>query len=103
MTGAVAFIPDLMDRSRLGSRPVELVGSLDQLATAAVGASLVLVDLARPGALEIAGALVAAGTRVVGFAPHVDDELRGAATGVGVEVVTRSWFFGHLHDLIPPA
>jgi hypothetical protein len=103
MTGVVAFIPDLMDRSRLGPRPVELVRSLDQLATAAVGASLVLVDLARPGALESAAGLVAAGTRVVGFAPHVDDELRNAATGSGVEVVTRSWFFGHLDDLIPPA
>lgn len=103
MTRVVAFIPDLMDRSRLGSRPVEIVGSLDQLALAAPGASLVLVDLARPGALEAAAALIGSGTRVVGFAPHVDDDLRSSAAASGVEVVTRSWFFGHLDEVIPQA
>ncbi|MFN7149553.1 MAG: hypothetical protein ACK4V6_08725 [Microthrixaceae bacterium] len=103
MTRVVAFIPDLMDRSRLGSRPVELVTSLEQLPSVAPGSSLVVVDLARPGALEAAASLVGSGARIVGFAPHVDDELRSSATESGVEVVTRSWFFGHLDDLIPRA
>jgi hypothetical protein len=101
MSRVVAFIPDLMDRSRLGSRPVEVVTSLDQLSSAESGSSLVVVDLARPGALESAASLAASGTRVVGFAPHVDAELRSSATESGVEVVTRSWFFGHLDELIP--
>lgn len=100
MTDVVAFIPDLMDRSRLGARPVRLVSSLDQLLVAAPAASLVLVDLARPGTLESAASIVASGTRVVGFAPHVDDALRNDAAASGIQVVTRSWFFGHLDELI---
>jgi hypothetical protein len=103
MSGVVVFIPDLMDRSRLGARPVEVVPSLEQLRVQAPGSSLVVVDLARPGALEAAAPLVGSGPRVLGFAPHVDDDLRRAAAESGVEVVTRSWFFGHLDDVIPHA
>jgi uncharacterized membrane protein len=100
MTRVVAFVPDLMDRSRLGSRPIEVVADLERLATSAPGAALVVVDLARPGALEAAASLVGSGTRVVGFAPHVDDDLRRSAAASGVEVVTRSRFFGRLDEVL---
>lgn len=100
MTRIVAFVPDLMDRSRLGHRPVELAADLEQLASAAPGAAIVVVDLSRPGALGAAASLVGSGTRVVGFAPHVDDELRRSAASSGVEVVTRSRFFGHLDEVL---
>ncbi len=100
MTGIVAFVPDLMDRSRLGNRPIELVADLERLASAAPGATLVVVDLARAGALTSAAAIVDAGTRVLGYAPHVDDDLRRAAAASGVEVVTRSRFFGHLDEVL---
>lgn len=90
----VAFVPDLMDRSRLSGHDVEFVRDLDDLVERGVGAALVIVDLSRPAVLPAATALVGAGVRVVGFAPHVDDDLREAAAAGGVEVLTRSRFFG---------
>ncbi len=94
MSGEVlAFVPDLMDRSRLSSLDVEFVRDLSELAERGAGAALVVVDLARPDTLAVATDLVAAGVRVVGFAPHVDDELRAAAAAGGVEVLPRSRFF----------
>lgn len=90
---ALAFVPDLMDRSRLSALDVEFVRDLAELADRGAGAELVVVDLARPGTLPAAIRLVAAGVRVVGFAPHVDDELRATAASGGVEVLARSRFF----------
>jgi hypothetical protein len=79
----VALVPDLMDRSRLARPGVELVAEGEE-------ADLVVVDLARPGALERAAAL---GARTVGFAPHVDEEVAEAARAAGVEALPRSVFF----------
>jgi hypothetical protein len=98
----VAFVPDLMDRTRLDGRVVDVVTDLDRLVTAAAGASLVVVDLGRPGAVQVAASLVVTGIRVVGFAPHVDSELRAASSDAGVEVVPRSKFFGSLDTWIEP-
>lgn len=89
----LAFVPDLMDRSRLSALDVEFVRDLAELAERGPGAELVVADLARPDVVGLATDLVAAGVRVVGFAPHVDDELRAAAAAVGVEVLARSRFF----------
>ena len=94
MSGEVlAFVPDLMDRSRLSSLDVEFVRDLAELAERGPEAALVVVDLARPDILAVASDLGAAGVRVVGFAPHVDDELRAAAAASGVEVLPRSRVF----------
>lgn len=95
-TPTMAFVPDLMDRSRLSGHDVEFVRDLDDLVARGVDAALVIVDLSRPAVLPAATALVAAGVRVVGFAPHVDDDLRAAATAGGVEVLPRSRFFGDI-------
>jgi tRNA A58 N-methylase Trm61 len=92
----VAFVPDLMDRSRLSAHDVDVVRDIAELAERAVDARLVVVDLARPAVVEVAVELVAAGVRVVGFAPHVDDDLRSAAAAGGVEVLARSRFFGNV-------
>lgn len=96
----VAFVPDLMDRSRLaGLSPrfaaslAELVELVDAPGATGTGSCTVVVDLARPGALDVAIDLAARGVRVVGFAPHVDDELRTRAAAGGVQVVARSRFF----------
>lgn len=89
----VAYVPDLMDRSRLGGHGLEFVADVERLSDAAADASLVIVDLARPGALEAASALARAGAHVLGFAPHVDTELRAAALDAGVRVLPRSRFF----------
>lgn len=99
----VAFVPDLMDRTRLDGRRVHVVTDLALLADAAAGASLVIVDLARPGAADVSATLAASGTRVVGFAPHVDTRLRAAASDAGVEVVPRSRFFGSIDEWIEAA
>lgn len=92
----LAYVPDLMDRSRLSGHDVEFVRDLDDLVERGVGAALVIVDLGRPTVLPAATTLVGAGVRVVGFAPHVDDDLRAAAAAGGVEVLPRSRFFGDI-------
>ena len=90
MTRIVAFVPDLMDRSRLAGTPgLELVDRLESLPARSAGAELVLVDLSRPGALEVIPAV--APTPVVGFASHVDRQLLDAARRAGcARAVARS-------------
>ena len=99
MTRVVAWVPDLMDRSRVGAAgAVTFVASAEELADAAAGADLVIVDLARPGALDAIAGL--RGVRTVGFAPHVERDLLEAATAAGCdEVLPRSAFFRRLGDL----
>lgn len=85
-----AVVPDLMDRSRLARPGVELVADDPEL---------VVVDLARPGALAAAAEAVATGLRVVGFAPHVEDDLVADAEAAGVEALARSVFFRRWPDV----
>ena len=95
-----AFIPDLMDRSRVTASgaevvfvwaPAELVGRDDDV---------VLVDLSRPGVLDVLPRIEA---RVVGFASHVDRDLLAAAKDAGCDqVLARSAFFGRLPELLAP-
>ena len=101
MTGAAAvheivvFAPDLMDRSRISAAlpQARFVTAVEQLSHAARG-SLVLVDLRRPGVLEMIPTLSAS---VIGFASHVDDELIRAGRDAGcIEVLPRSRFFRRL-------
>ena len=99
----VAYVPDLMDRSRFSGRDVRFLATLADLVALGPTAGTVVVDLARPGALDAAIALAAErgdGPRVVGFAPHVDDELRSLAADGGVEVVPRSRFFARLDEVL---
>ena len=92
----VAYAPDLMDQSKLRGHGAEMVRSLDELAD--TEADLVLLDLARPGAVEAVGHIDAP---VIGFGSHVDTELLEAARRAGgVEVLPRSQFFRRLPDLL---
>src|SRR5690606_15346698 len=97
---AVALVPDLMDRSRVGAAldDVAFVGDVDALVAAAAGARLVVVDLSRPGVTAALPAPVATGARVVGFAAHVDRATLDAAAAAGCEVWPRSRFFRALAD-----
>jgi hypothetical protein len=90
----VAFVPDLMDRSRLPAG-VEHVTRVEELTGRT--ADVYLVDLGRPGALDVAGALDG---RVIGFAAHVDDGLLAAARAAGVEAMPRSRFFVQVRTLL---
>jgi hypothetical protein len=93
----VAFAPDLMDQSRLRQAGVTaFVGT--PAALAGQPARLVLVDLTRPGVLDVVGGLDG---RVIGFHPHVDRDLAQAARAAGCdEVVARSAFFRRLPALV---
>ena len=99
----VALVPDLMDRSRLGGRAIEFVNAAALLPVVAAGASLVLVDLSRPGVFDVLDAVVESADRVVGFAPHVDDEALALAIGHGVEALPRSVFFRRVEELLDGA
>jgi hypothetical protein len=90
----VALVTDLMDRSRLrGTAEVDVrfIGPAEL--TDVVDADLVVVDLAKPGHLE-ALTRRPAGIEVVGFGPHVDEELLARARSAGCDrVLPRSRFF----------
>lgn len=93
----VAYVPDLMDRSRLarlGDVEVVHVSGPAALVGVATAADLVVVDLSRDGVLDVVGSLPG---EVVGFASHVDTELVAAAEAAGcAEVLPRSRFFAGL-------
>jgi hypothetical protein len=93
----VAFAPDLMDQSRLrAAGDVVLVRHASELRDHP--ARLVLVDVTRPGVLDVVGDVPAP---VIGFYPHVDDELAAAASAAGCdEVLPRSVFFRRLPELL---
>jgi hypothetical protein len=98
MTRVLAYVPDLMDRSRITAArvPAEFVSSPASL----VGrdADLIVVDLGRPGVLAVLGDLA---VPVIGFASHVDRELLAAARAAGCErVLARSAFFANVAELL---
>ncbi len=90
------YVPDLMDRSKL--RGVRFVRRPEELVEA--DEALVVVDLSRPGVLELLPRL--AGRRVVGFGSHVDRATLDAAAAVGCQALARSLFFRTWPDLPPP-
>ena len=92
------FAPDLMDRSRIAAAVphARFVRTVDELSASPV-ASLVVVDLGRPGVLATIADIAAP---VIGFASHVDEALIQAGRDAGcVEVLPRSRFFRRLADL----
>jgi hypothetical protein len=100
----VALVDDLMDRSRLlaavpTAEPIRAV-------SAAAGADVVIVDLARHASAVGDVRRVAPAATILAFGPHVDDELLAAARRDGADVVmARSQFFrdplGALGDAAP--
>ena len=96
----VAFVPDLMDRSKVAAAAegqVRFVATPGDLVTAATDADLVIVDLGRPAVLAVLAEVVAGGARVVAFGSHVDRDTLAAARQAGChEVVARSEFFTDL-------
>ncbi|MBO0713152.1 MAG: hypothetical protein J2P59_00245 [Acidimicrobiales bacterium] len=105
----VAFVPDLMDRSKVLSAAraagvtIEAVTAPSGLGPAIdAGASLVLVDLSRLG--DLGELSVCRGTPTVGFGSHVDRQLLEAAADAGCsQVLPRSAFFRRLPELVSAA
>ena len=88
----VAYVTDLMDRSKIQSAIAGVTFTRDP--SAAAGAEVVIVDLASFG--EVVAAIHAAepDARIVAFGPHVDDELLQQARADGADtVMPRSQFF----------
>ena len=99
----LAFVPDLMDRSKVAAAgpPVSFLPTPSALVEAASEADVVVVDLGRPGAVDVLPALVATGARVVAFGSHVDRSTLDAARAAGCdEVLPRSAFFRDLPALL---
>ncbi|MGI8807014.1 MAG: hypothetical protein ACR2KK_04080 [Acidimicrobiales bacterium] len=99
MSRIVAYVPDLLDQSKVAaagdcifvSRPADL-------AALCPGADLVVVDLTKPGVVDVLGDLEG---RVIGFANHTSRDIMDAARAAGCEqVLARSDFFGRIDELL---
>lgn len=99
MTRVVAYVPDLMDRSKVAaagdcifvSRPADL-------AALSAEADVVVVDLTKPGVVDVLAGLDA---RVIGFANHTSRDVMDAARAAGCEqVLPRSDFFARIDELL---
>jgi|SRR5581483_5742412 len=91
----VAFVDDLMDRSRITAAVsgVRFARAPD----AAGAADVAIVDLARHAAVVRALRAGNVELRIVGFGPHVDGDVAQAAHADGADLVLpRSRFF---HDV----
>ncbi len=98
----LAYVPDLIDRSRVGAAaPVTFVARPVDLGSATAG-DVVVVDLGRPGVLEVLPEVVATGARVVGFGSHVERTTLEAAAATGCEAMPRSQFFRSVAALLAP-
>ena len=97
MSRVAAYVPDLMDRSRLsGAAEVTFVDHPEALV--GTDADLVVVDLTRPGVLEVVPRV---GAPVIGFANHTRRELMDAAQAAGCDrVLARSAFFSRVAELL---
>ena len=97
----VAYVPDLLDRSKVAAAgDVSFVTNPGQLAEAASssGADMVVVDLTRPGVLDVVKDIP---VPVVAFANHTRRDLMEAATAAGAsQVMARSAFFARLDELL---
>lgn len=97
----MAYVPDLMDRSRIAAPGVEVTFVKSPASLTGVGADLVIVDLGRPGVLDVLGGLDQRAVPVIGFASHVDRDLMAAARGAGcTHVLARSAFFKRVGELL---
>ena len=95
----LAYVPDLMDRSRLAGIDVTFVTDPASLADA-TAADVVVVDLSRPGVLDAVTGMPD-GVRTIGFGSHVDRDLLDAARAAGCdEVMARSEFFRRARELL---
>lgn len=102
MTGTriVAYVPDLMDRSKVAAAgDVVFASRPGDLAGLSATADVVVVDLTRPGAVEALSGLSAG--RVIGFANHTSRDVIEAARAAGCrQVMARSEFFSRLDELL---
>lgn len=101
MTRILAYVPDLMDRSKVAAAAggdCVFVSGPGDLAELCPPADLVVVDLTRPGVVDVLAGLDA---RVIGFANHTSRDVMDSARAAGCEqVLPRSDFFARIDELL---
>ncbi len=99
MSRIVAYVPDLMDRSKVAAAgDCVFVSRPADLADLCAGADIVVVDLTKPGVVDVLGGLNA---RVIAFANHTARDEMEAARAAGCEqVLARSDFFANIDTLL---
>ena len=99
MTRIVAYVPDLMDRSKVAAAgECVFVSKPAELAALSPSADVVVVDLTRAGVVDVLPDLEG---RVIGFANHTARDVMEAARAAGCEqVLKRSEFFARIDDLL---
>jgi hypothetical protein len=93
-----AYVPDLMDRSKVAAAAPEatFVARPDELVS--VEADLVVLDLTRPGVLDV---IPLVRGRTLGFCRHTMRDVIAAAEEAGCDrVLVRSEFFAGLPDVL---
>jgi hypothetical protein len=96
-----AFVPDLMDRSKVAAAAPTTIFVREPGDLAAEAGDVVVVDLSRPGVLDAIRAAAGDGAWVIGFGSHVDRAALEAARQAGChEVLVRSAFFGRVGELL---
>jgi hypothetical protein len=98
VTRIAAYVPDLIDRSKVAAAApvVTFVDRPEELAS--VEADLVVLDLSRPGAVDVIPLLT---SRTIGFGRHTQRDLLDAARRAGCdEVLVRSEFFPRLAEVL---
>ena len=98
MSRIVAYVPDVMDRSKVAAAgDCIFVSDPADLAGLCAGADLVVVDLTRPGVVDV----LPLDAKVIGFANHTSRDVMDAARAAGcAEVLPRSDFFARLDELL---
>ncbi len=103
MSSILAFIPDLMDRSRLkGIQNIIFVTTPKELETAK-SEDIVVVDLSRPFVMDAVANIKGRDNppRIIGFGSHVDKEVLADARRLGCnQVLARSAFFTRSTELL---
>lgn len=103
MSSILAFIPDLMDRSRLKNiQNIIFVSTSKDLELAKTG-DIVVVDLSRPLVLDTVAKMKQKSDppRIIGFGSHVDKEILADAHRIGCDqVLARSAFFARSVELL---
>ncbi len=99
MSRVVAYEPDLLDRSKVAAAgDCVFVSRPADLAALCPGADVVVVDLTRPGVVDVLADL---DVRVIGFANHTSRDVMDAARAAGCEqVLPRSDFFARIDELL---
>lgn len=102
MSRIVAYTPDVMDRSKVAAAgDCVFVSRPDALTALSATADVIVVDLTRPGVVEVLPSLQG---RVVGFANHTSRDVMEAARAAGcAEVLPRSDFFARIDELLSPS